>query len=141
MVIEEHDHISRTINTLNELTSLAYPGYSADNKMYGRIVQLTLGKMYQNVYGIISNIQYTIDNESPWYLDSGITIPHVIDVAITFIFLQHYNTTDGKHFWNKDTLDVSSALEYANKYKKNNNNILKYTSSVDEITWVLRDHH
>ena len=51
---------------MNLIAALAYPGYNTDNKMYGKIVKLTLGKMYKNVYGIINNVQLTIDNETLW---------------------------------------------------------------------------
>lgn len=91
------------------LSTFALPNWTADSdEMYGKVLKFSFGVesnskikgMYQDVYGVLTNIYFEIDNETIWYLDGNCTLPHIINVNLTFALLSHYNKKDGVHFWN-----------------------------------------
>ena len=53
-------------NKLNYLASIMAPDYSSPGFMRGNIVQLTVGDYINDMYGIITNFNYTIPDESTW---------------------------------------------------------------------------
>ena len=81
---------------LNYLVSNIYPDYSANQFMRGNITLLTLGDLFFDTPGILTDVQLSVQNNYPWEiamkdpeLDSvgGGTmkeIPQICDVAVTF---------------------------------------------------------
>jgi hypothetical protein len=88
---------------LNYLKSTLAPNYSTEGYMRGNIHQLTLGGYFYETPGIITNLSYTIPNDTPWEIgipsnnknieaDGGITfrnpevkeLPHRIEVSMDF---------------------------------------------------------
>jgi hypothetical protein len=81
---------------LNYLVSNIYPDYNANQFMRGNITMLTLGDLFYNTPGILTDVQLSVQNNYPWEialndpeLDSEggsdmKEIPQIIDVAITF---------------------------------------------------------
>tara|TARA_R110002153_G_scaffold237971_2_gene392227 strand:- start:4117 stop:5709 length:1593 start_codon:yes stop_codon:yes gene_type:complete len=53
-------------NKLNYLASIMAPDYSSPGFMRGNIVQLTVGDYINDMYGIITNFNYTIPDEATW---------------------------------------------------------------------------
>jgi hypothetical protein len=80
-------------NKLNYLASLMTPSYSKAGFMRGNFVEITFGDYLVNTPGIISNLAYSIPDESPWDiardnngdLTSDKKLSHLIDVT-TFNF-------------------------------------------------------
>jgi hypothetical protein len=88
---------------LNYLKSTLAPNYSTEGYMRGNIHQLTLGGYFYETPGIITNLSYTIPNDTPWEIgipsnnkniveEGGITfrnpevkeLPHRIVVSMDF---------------------------------------------------------
>ena len=82
---------------LGVLAKMVYPqGYPANGAVTPPLVSLTLGDLYKTKESFIESLSYTIDDNSPWEIGtdvSGYKAPKVIDVAITFKFLQSKNST------------------------------------------------
>jgi hypothetical protein len=53
-------------NKLNYLASIMTPDYSSSGFMRGNIVQLTVGDYINDMYGVITNFNYTIPDEATW---------------------------------------------------------------------------
>ena len=115
---------------LHFLASLVYPqGYSAASALQPPIIQLTLGDMYIKKYGFIENLSYTFDDTTPWeigLLDNkdenyswnsydntplynaynsaveNYKAPKIINVAITFKFLQNRSSTGNLYGFNSN---------------------------------------
>ena len=76
-------------NRLNYLASLMTPSYSSAGYMRGNFVEITFGDYLVSTPGIISNLAYSIPDESPWdvardnsgYLTADKKLPHLIDVT------------------------------------------------------------
>jgi len=77
---------------LNYLYSNTMPDYSSDGVMRGPYMKLTLGDYMFRQPGIIKNMTYTINNDSPWEIaidepESGgnlYELPHVMTIQMTF---------------------------------------------------------
>ena len=81
---------------LNYLVSNIYPDYSANQFMRGNITMLTLGDLFYNTPGILTDVQLSVQNNYPWEialndpeLDSTggsdmKEIPQICDVTVTF---------------------------------------------------------
>jgi hypothetical protein len=76
---------------LNYLASVIGPNYSNVGYMRGNIIKLTVGDYLNDVYGVLTNLTYTIPQESPWdigrkndgSLDStgSLQLPHYIQIT------------------------------------------------------------
>jgi hypothetical protein len=73
---------------LNYLISQVYPDYSQTNKiMRAPLMRLTIGDYFYRLPGLIETISITIDDNSPWEIESNELfkqLPHVINVQCTF---------------------------------------------------------
>ena len=82
---------------LGVLAKMVYPqGYPSNGAVTPPLVSLTLGDLYKTKESFIESLSYTIDDNSPWEIGtdvSGYKAPKVIDVSITFKFLQSKNST------------------------------------------------
>ena len=90
-------------NKLQQLASYTAPDYGSYGYMKAPIVRLTIGKLYYRLPGIITNISFEINNETPWevgYFDNNgnrvygddLNHPHVIQVS-SFNFIPIHETT------------------------------------------------
>lgn len=86
---------------LGVLAKMVYPqGYPANGAVTPPLVSLTLGDLYKTKESFIESLSYTIDDNSPWEIGtdvSGYKAPKVIDVAITFKFLQSKGSTSSMY--------------------------------------------
>ena len=75
-------------NKLNYLVSQVYPDYSAAGYMRAPLVKLTLGDYLYRMPGVLTSVNLTIDNNTPWEIDTdgihGGQLPKMIDVSIGF---------------------------------------------------------
>lgn len=70
---------------LNWLMSQVYPDYAeSSNYMRAPIIKLTIGDYLYRVPGFLENINFTIDQTTPWEIDNGSQLPHYIDVSTSF---------------------------------------------------------
>jgi len=77
---------------LNYLYSNTMPDYSSEGVMRGPYMRLTLGDYIFRQPGIIKNMTYTINNDSPWEIaidepetgGGSYELPHVMTIQITF---------------------------------------------------------
>lgn len=91
---------------LNFLTSLTYPiSYSDAGYITPPFVKLTLGDMYKSKEAFIESLTYTIDDNSPWEIETKDgKLPTVIDVAIGFKFVESRKTSSGRSFYSTQTV-------------------------------------
>jgi len=70
---------------LNYLASIMAPDYSKSGFMRGNIIQLTVGDYINNVYGVLSGINYNISQESSWEIakkDDGETDENTAELPL-----------------------------------------------------------
>ena len=100
---EEHEMAWKK---LNFLTSLTYPqSYSTAGYITPPFVKLTLGDMYKSKEAFIDSLSYTIDDNSPWEIETKDgKLPLIVDVSIGFKFVESRGTTSGKTFYSNQTV-------------------------------------
>jgi hypothetical protein len=74
---------------LNYLASYTAPDYISNGKMKAPFMRLTIGDMYQSMPGFLTQVSFTIPDESPWEInleedDKMMQLPHKVDVQIAF---------------------------------------------------------
>lgn len=81
---------------LNYLQSIMAPNYTPNGYFFGNIIKLHVGAYLYDVPGVITDLTYTVPEQSPWEVaigteneratDKGNTqvMPHIIDVNLTF---------------------------------------------------------
>jgi hypothetical protein len=75
--------------------------------MEAPFIQLTIGDMYNAVPGFLSSLSITVDDNSPWEIEDGFQLPHVVNVSCEFTHIgQHVLASQGKHY------DVGWLKEY-----------------------------
>ena len=90
-------------NKLNYLLSTLYPDYNSAGFMRGNITKLTIGELFNRTPGILTSLNLTVDDNTPWEIafkegvSSGngglltnennemLETPHIISVSATFI--------------------------------------------------------
>ncbi len=91
-------------NKLNYLASTLAPDYSKSGFMRGNIIRLTVGGYIREQHGFLSNLTYSVPQESPWEIaiksdweefgsrgDSSVKeLPHVIKVQMTFTPIHNF---------------------------------------------------
>jgi hypothetical protein len=88
---------------LNYLLSTLYPDYNSDGFMRGNITKLTLGELFHRTPGILTSLNLTVDDNTPWEIafkegtaagpggqgvnedEEMVEAPHIINVSATFI--------------------------------------------------------
>lgn len=91
---------------INRIVGLCYPTqYKDDNVMRGPIVQLTLGDLYNDIYGHFSSVTIAPDENSLWDIDEGYQLPMVVGLTIRFTYMYGVATPQTKirHFNQKAT--------------------------------------
>jgi len=86
---------------INRMVGLCYPTeYKDDNVMRGPIIQLTLGDLYNNVYGHFSSLTVSPDENSLWDIDDGYQLPMIVSLGISFKYMYGIATPQTKiaHF-------------------------------------------
>jgi len=86
---------------LNYLQSIMAPNYTPDGYFFGNIIKLHVGAYLYDVPGVITDLSYTVPEQSPWEIAIGNedpetkeftsgqnsstqVMPHIINVALTF---------------------------------------------------------
>ena len=110
---------------LNYLISNIYPDYSDNQFMRGNITMLTLGDLFYNTPGILTDVQLSVQNNYSWEialndpeLDSSggsdmKEVPQIMDVAVTF---KPILRTLPRH----DFLNKNSKILFTNQSQRNN---------------------
>ena len=88
---------------LNYLLSTLYPDYNSAGFMRGNITKLTLGELFHRTPGILTSLNLTVDDNTPWEIafkegvaagpggqgvnedEVMVEAPHIINVSATFI--------------------------------------------------------
>ena len=96
---------------LNYLVGLCYPNWVdspyAGNQVEGinpitmvsPICELTIGDMYNNTPGYLSNLTMTVQDGTTWEYEENLQLPHYIQVAVEFVYIGKYlPNAKGKHF-------------------------------------------
>ena len=90
---QSKEELSVMYKKLNYLQSTMAPNYSDAGYMRGNIVQVTIGGYLYEVPGIITNLNYTLPEDSPWEIGIGIDggedfsvkeLSQMVNVSITF---------------------------------------------------------
>jgi hypothetical protein len=84
IAVGSKDELNPVYEKLNWLMSQVYPDYSSQNYMRAPIIKLTIGDYLYRVPGFLENVNFTIDQASPWEIDNGSQLPHYIDVSTSF---------------------------------------------------------
>jgi len=90
---EEHKN---AWNRLNFLTSLVYPSSLQTAALYATppFLKFTLGDMYIGKECFIDSLSYTIDDNTPWDIDTpGYILPTIIDASVTLKFVESSGST------------------------------------------------
>jgi len=90
-------------NKLNYLLSTLYPDYDSSGFMRGNITKLTIGELFHRTPGILTSLNLTVDDNTPWEIafkegiaagGPGVLVnedqvmveaPHIINVSATFV--------------------------------------------------------
>jgi len=87
---------------LNYLASVMAPNYSKAGFLRGNIIKLTLGDYLNGVLGFISNLSFSIPDETPWDIardhsgsldENSLQLPQIINVS-SFAFTPIHNFRD-----------------------------------------------
>jgi len=93
---------------LNYLVGMCYPNWvdapSASPgfkplTMISPICELTIGDMYRNTPGYLSNVTLTVQDGSTWEFEKNLQLPHYVEVTTEFVYIGSYlPNARGKHF-------------------------------------------
>jgi hypothetical protein len=120
VVAQSREELNLMYDKLNFLASSLAPEYldsEVSGYMAGNIAYITLGGYLSNQPGIITNLDYSIPEDSPWEIgidDSGVgldakdirQLPHMIDVKLNFIPIHKFRPE--KQTFVNDTLGTNS---------------------------------
>lgn len=90
---EEHKN---AWSRLNFLSSLVYPQGFQSSALYATapFLKFTLGDMYVGKECFIDSLSYTVDENSPWDIDTpGYILPTIIEAAVTLKFVESAAST------------------------------------------------
>jgi hypothetical protein len=96
---------------LNYLVGLVYPSWTKGRGsglgMIAPFIELTIGDMYKNTPGFLSQLSLTVQDGTTWEIDKGLQLPKYIQAACSFTYVGNYLPNQiGKHYeldWLKDT--------------------------------------
>ena len=95
------------LEKLNYLVGMCYPNWVdapsiTDFKpltMISPICELTIGDMYRNTPGYLSNVTLTVQDGSTWEFEKNLQLPHYVEVTVEFVYIGKYlPNAKGKHF-------------------------------------------
>lgn len=106
VAVESQPELKPLYSKLNYLASLTAPDYSSAGYMRGNFIKLTIGDYLSAVPGFMTNLTYTISNNTPWNtgryndpnsgakygtrdLDSPI-VPLVVEVQLSFVPVHNF---------------------------------------------------
>lgn len=70
---------------INRLAGLCYPvSYSGNRVMKSPIIRLTIGNLYERIYGFIDSLDFKFDDDVMWDTEDGYQLPMVVDITISF---------------------------------------------------------
>ena len=89
---------------LNRLVGMCYPNWTpayGGQAMTAPIVQLTIGNMYKEQPGFLSNVAISVPDSSTWEIEKDLKLPHYVQVACDFTYIGSEllkGGKEGKHF-------------------------------------------
>jgi hypothetical protein len=84
---------------LNYLVGLCYPADYDQGRMVAPLVQLTIGKMFDNAPGLINNVSLTVPDQSTWDINPNLELPKYVEASIDFQYIGKYSLKAvGKHY-------------------------------------------
>lgn len=82
------DEVPYQWRKLNRLVGLCYPTqYSGNRAMKAPIIRLTIGNLYERVYGFIDSLDFKYDDDVMWDTEDGYQLPMVVDVTVSFTLM------------------------------------------------------
>lgn len=91
--LSQKEHL-RAWERLNFLTSLTYPQFTNINYVNPPFIKFTLGDWYKNKECFIESLSYTVDDNTPWDIETiGYVLPTIIDASVTLKFVESVGST------------------------------------------------
>ena len=81
IVADNKDQAGIMYDQLNTLAASLAPTYTSQGYMAGNLHRLTIGNYVFGQWGVMTGIQYTPMDESPWEIEEGNQLPHYIKVS------------------------------------------------------------
>lgn len=81
IVAENETQLGIMYRQLNTLAASLAPTYTSQGYMAGNLHRLTVGNYIYGQWGVMTGIQYTPVDESPWEIRQGSQLPHYIKVS------------------------------------------------------------
>lgn len=119
------DEIIPQWRKINRLAGMCYPvAYSNNVSMKSPILRLTIGDLYQGIYGFINSLTINVIDESFWGIDIGYQLPMVISVDIGFTVIYEVDglgapITDSPHFYQRKMFPSENEEEAKSIFGKN----------------------
>ena len=112
IVADNKDQAGIMYGQLNTLAASLAPTYTSQGYMAGNLHRLTIGNYVFGQWGVMTGIQYTPMDESPWEIEEGNQLPHYIKVSgIKFNVIHNFRPEsqfNGVHQFINQTEKVNS---------------------------------
>jgi hypothetical protein len=139
VVAFSQDEMQPLYNKLNYLVSQVYPDYSAAGYMRAPIVKLTIGDYVYRMPGVLTSVNLTVENETPWelYTENG-QLPKMISVSVGFDPI--FNELPRRWINGKDqTKTVGTAIIGNTKYVTAKSTETQWTPDPPPLTQAKKD--
>jgi hypothetical protein len=111
IVADNKTQLGVMYSQLNTLAASLAPTYTSQGYMAGNLHRLTLGNYIYGQWGVMTGLQYTVDEDTPWEIDQNDQLPHYIKVSgIKFNVIHNFRPES--HF--------NGAHQYINQESKTN---------------------
>lgn len=81
IVANNRSQLKTMYEQLNTLAASLAPTYTSQGYMAGNLHRLTVGNYIQGQWGVMTGLQYTVSEDSPWEIAEGEQLPHYIKVS------------------------------------------------------------
>jgi hypothetical protein len=113
IVADSKTQLGKMYEQLNTLAASLAPTYTSQGYMAGNLHRLTVGNYISGQWGVMTGLQYTVSEDSPWEIDENEQLPHYIKVSgIKFNVIHNFRPES----------QFNKTHQYINQYVKNNPN-------------------
>ena len=113
IVADNKTQLGKMYEQLNTLAASLAPTYTSQGYMAGNLHRLTVGNYVSGQWGVMTGLQYTVTEDSPWEIDENEQLPHYIKVSgIKFNVIHNFRPES----------QFNKTHQYINQYVKNNPN-------------------
>jgi len=81
IVADSKTQLGKMYEQLNTLAASLAPTYTSQGYMTGNLHRLTVGNYISGQWGVMTGLQYTVSEDSPWEIDENEQLPHYIKVS------------------------------------------------------------